>query len=88
MPIKSWTIEAETISYSNQITFVVDEVNLFLEIRRSYSLLDIDGKVVKDGYFSTTYDFVDVPTDIKTALTLVNNYSKDKILEQEGIVLP
>jgi hypothetical protein len=80
---KTWTavdIEADKVQL-----WVDDSGNLRVE--RHYVFVDEEGAQVPvaGGLLSESVPWVDVPEEIRDALTTINTWTLDQILQQEGM---
>lgn len=84
-PIKTWNTVAQDILYE-KVELWMTEDNM-LHVKRSYRFADANGLEIKDkaGTYEEAFAWKDVPADIQTALTFVDNFTKNKIAILENI---
>lgn len=92
MPLKTITIEVESIDYG---PIKLDLIDGSLVYSRHYELLDAAGQPVRQTVSDQDYTraktisgsvlWENVPTGIQNALIQIDNFIKAKILEREGI---
>lgn len=92
MTIKSITVSAETIEYGDVTLWLDDENNL--NYRRGYRFLDANGQEVSFENYGVAFAppvlmgkmaWVDVPENIRVALSEIDAYTKAEIDQREGI---
>ena len=84
-PIKTWTTTAQSIIYGIVELWLTDD-NM-LHLKRSYRFADADGLEIIDkaGTYEESFAWGEVPSEIQTALTFVDNFTKNKIAILEDI---
>jgi hypothetical protein len=88
LAIKTYTIEAEDIAFG-RVQLWVDEGG-DLRIQRPYHFVDAQGERVdfpgaEGGIFEDALAWGSVPQAVRDALAVIDQYSKEKINEMEGL---